>query len=332
MNNIIKNPDENSAKLVISGDNIPFGAYQAIYHRLTKKVEQRKKTYRDAYTIKFSDIQNLHQRLVQVTQQYSVKSSRCQITHQLRDDTSREHSSFERFRISDCSVRSCTARIHYEFDFLVVLPPEVPEASEIAQRYTVSILLDQDFIDEDDFDAPYFVRGLMIGRNIQVVIEFSDYSVSQTLQATVDGWVGTLPTQSLGRFARMIFSLEKPARRFADTFVRSIVLFVGAIGAYKAVSFTDGLYIVLFSMALAFFLFSVVDGIVDKLYEQLSKIKPSTSLLITDGDRARASESSTKIRSTKGVISFLAIGIFASVAISVFSNYLYDAMKAYLIN
>jgi hypothetical protein len=38
--------------LVISSDKVPVAAYQAIYHKLTSKVEKISETFPDAYIIK----------------------------------------------------------------------------------------------------------------------------------------------------------------------------------------------------------------------------------------------------------------------------------------
>lgn len=49
--------------LVISEDYIPVDAYQAIYHKLTKKTESISRQYKENYTITFDDICNLNQRI-----------------------------------------------------------------------------------------------------------------------------------------------------------------------------------------------------------------------------------------------------------------------------
>ena len=100
--------DSASTQIAISADEIPFGAYQAIYHKLTRKVEKNVKYYTDSYTIAFSDVENLHQRIVQSLKQYQVKLNRCEISLAFKDHQHREHSSFEKFKMADCSIRSCT--------------------------------------------------------------------------------------------------------------------------------------------------------------------------------------------------------------------------------
>ena len=139
------------SELRLIGDEIPFGAYQAVYHKLTKRTETRRKTYADAYRISFGDINNLNSRLEQVIQQYAVKSKRCQVVHRLHEQGSTESSSFDQFRLRDQTTRCPTSLVSYEFDFLVILPAEVPEASEIAQRNNVKVIIDQP-VEQDNND------------------------------------------------------------------------------------------------------------------------------------------------------------------------------------
>lgn len=122
------------AQLTLVGDDIPFGAYQAVYHKLTKKTERNRKFFSGAYSIGFGDLENLHRRLLQSIQQYQVKAQRCEVTHAIRGESTRYHSSFEKFKFLGETSSGCTQRLSYEFDFLVILPPEVQEATEIAAK------------------------------------------------------------------------------------------------------------------------------------------------------------------------------------------------------
>lgn len=179
------------ATLTLKDDDIPFGAYQAIYHKLTRRVERDRKFYSGAYSISFGDIENFHQRLRQSIKQYQTKAERCEVIHSIRNESTRFHSSFEKFKINSVHSTLPTSRLAYEFDFLIVLPPEIEQASEIAQRYKLTLVLDQDLYnpDEDLFMMPR-VPDI---NNIELNVEFSDYSVYQSLRAVVDEWVSHLP-------------------------------------------------------------------------------------------------------------------------------------------
>lgn len=323
---IIQNGDQSRSQLIIAGEDIPFGAYQAIYHSLTKKVERRTKSYKPAYDINFEDFFNLHTRLKQATQQYSVKSDRCQVTHQLSDETSREHSSFEKFKFSDISSRSCTTQIDYEFDFLVVLPAEIPEVAEVAQRYKVRVNISQEQIFEDD-EIPYFIRQIVRNRHLTCFIEFADYSVSQALQSVVDQWVDSLPQRSPSRLSKVFSSIEQPTRFYLPHFVRGLTLIGGSYTAYFSATIRESISTILIFLAFSGILSTFCSAFIDRAYDNKSKISPMTNIIVTQGDRDRIGKIKIKRTSRTIGLRFLFIGILLTVVLSVFSNFIYDSLK-----
>lgn len=103
MSDVLQAPERKG--IVISEQDIPFSAYQAIYHKLTKKVEKLSREFKEPYEIRFEDIKNLDQRLNQLLAQYQVKGAKCEISHATKNGFSRTHSSFEKFQLSDSSAR-----------------------------------------------------------------------------------------------------------------------------------------------------------------------------------------------------------------------------------
>lgn len=57
---VIDHSGPTSGHLVISDDKIPFSAYQAIYHKITRRVEILRRSYSNAVTISHADLTNLH--------------------------------------------------------------------------------------------------------------------------------------------------------------------------------------------------------------------------------------------------------------------------------
>tara|TARA_R110000824_G_scaffold150891_4_gene321704 strand:- start:1268 stop:2260 length:993 start_codon:yes stop_codon:yes gene_type:complete len=319
-------PNNGTSQLLISGDDIPFGAYQAIYHKITRKVESRTKKYPDAYRVTKSDLKNMHERLVQAVQPYDVKSSRCQLTHALKDDTSKDHSSFEKFFMSDCSTRSSTVQLNYEFDFLIILPPEVPEAKEIVQKFTTKVVIDQISIDNDDSDAPYFIRGLNIGGSLTVKMEFSDYAVSQHLMATLDGWVESLPTKKEGKFLKSLFKYERSIRSIVPPTARFLTMLAGAFYLFDVSDLRSGLVVLALSFGLSAFLESVSYMFLNSFFQKLPQMKPTTRLLITQGDSDSSDEMDDKKNLVLATLSFL----FFGVAMTLFLGSLSSGIYAYI--
>lgn len=183
--------------LVIPHGKVPVAAYQAIYHHLTSKVEKLQLRYTDAYEIEVSDIVQLHERLDQVTRQYPVqqKSSECSIT--LYKNEKLQCSSIEKFKTLNFLNNKPTDSISYKFDFFTVLPVEIDSANDIVQRFKINAIIDQDLVEISDDGLPYFIKNMASGDNIRVVIEYSDYAVARTLQATVDEWVESLKSRKI---------------------------------------------------------------------------------------------------------------------------------------
>ena len=317
---------DHSGPIVIGSDSIPFGAYQAIYHKLTKKVEKNSKHYSGAYTISFNDIENLHHRISQLLTQYNVKLNNCEISHVFKDDQHREHSSFEKFKFSDCTIRSCTKRVNYQYDFLILLPSQISGMDEIAQRYKLHILLDQEFIESDDLSVPYFIRGIVFGKNINVNIEYTDYAVYQSLISVIDGWISTLPKKDPSSLTKFLLKRESFFRNFSDIIVRFLGLIAGVVAFFNIdeISNPKSSSLILFFIAIAFTSYGIIGFLIDGFYKSISKINPATFILITDGDKDRMNDVISKRKKITSVIIFILSAFILTVAINIFSNYIYD--------
>ena len=316
------------SRLVIQGDDIPFGAYQAIYHKLTKKVEKRQKTYDDAYTIDFNDMLSLHDRLLQVVKQYQVKSERCNVIHSFVDSTSREHSSFERFRMSDMSLTACSRLINYEFDFLVVLPPEVQEATEIAQRYVVNVRIDQDFYEKPDFLPAFFKKMIVFGKNVNASIEYADYAVSETLLATVDGWEKGLRRRKTHGLLQWIIKNEDGIREYIPPVATSLPLFSSVLQLRHTTSISSAVSILAIFLGFGLLGNPLTSFGIERFFREVAYYRAWTYLTLTTGDNRRQDDLIAKNGSGVFQKILAILGVFSTITLAVIANY----VSKYLIN
>ena len=63
--------------LVISDDKVPTSAYQAIYHKMTSKVESLSEIFHDSYKIKIEDISHLNNIIETTIKQFTIKGQKC---------------------------------------------------------------------------------------------------------------------------------------------------------------------------------------------------------------------------------------------------------------
>lgn len=324
MSDVMQAPERKG--LTISEQDIPFSAYQAIYHKLTKKVEKLSKDFKDPYDIKFEDIKNLDQRFRQSLAQYAVKGSRCEISHSTKGGFSRVHSSFEKFQISDNSARECTSSFSYQLDFLVVLPAQIPQAEELAQRYKVEIIFEQDMIDESDRKKlPYFLRGFFSLGSLKVDIEYTDYAVAQSLEATVQSWVNQLPKRKESKFHKVATFFEPAIMQFSGAVAATLALVGGAwrlsqidVDAQKAA------IIILVCFAAATLTAPFVHWLCSTSYKTIKKTAPCPTISLTQGDRDRISKIDDVHRKAEVLIGVLMVGCVLSFAVNLLAAMVFD--------
>ncbi|WP_433951200.1 hypothetical protein [Brevundimonas bullata] len=327
MNSIIEGDDRKS--LIISDEQIPFDAYQAIYHKLTGRVEKLNRLYKDAYVITKDDIKQLHLRLHQLVRPWKPRGSRVQISHSLKEGHGAVYSSMDKFDICDVSNTACSQDLTYEFDFLLVVPNDVKEAQDIAQRYKVEVNIRQQFPDNDDVRLPYFIRQLGHIGSTSTKIEYADYAVAQSIDACISGWIDTLKSKRPPWVVRQLFNIEGIVDTFLDSAVRSISIAAGA--AYIAVNLesispTRAISLALFCIALGFFSFTIVSTLTELLYGLLRRFAPSTSLVITRGDQNKADELYKKRKSFTALMSVIFVSIIVAFIVNIFAAFIYDAI------
>lgn len=315
-----------SGQLVLTGEDIPYGAYQAIYHKLTNKVEKINRQHDEPRFLTFDDIKQLHLRLVQLIEPLPVKGCRVEITHVLKESYSQTFSSFDKFSLSaDFTSPECTSSINYEFDFLIVLPSNVDAAKNIAQRYKLSVNASQDYIATDDIRLPYFIRELGHVGGISSQLEYSNYAVAQSIDATVENWFKTLRKREASSFMRFLMSVENPVSQFADTATRSAAFIAGAL--YLSENETTparAASMMLFCLALGFASYSVVFVFARRFYKSVRRFAPSSTILLTEGDKGRHAELEKVKSKTKAFMLFLVSTVVLALCINILAAVIYN--------
>ncbi len=325
MTSIVDSNSENQNGIIISEKNIPFSAYQAIYHKITKRVEKLRKSYKEAYTITISDIQNLDQRLSQLVSQYTIAGKRCEITHSTKDGDTSVYSSIDKFAMANHSARENTSNLGYEFDFLITLPAAITEARDIAQRYKLQLIFDQTFFDKDDARIPFFMRGFTSKSDLSLSLEYTDYAVAQAVEAVVTGWVSTLPKRQQSSTMNFVNGSESTIRQFLDTSAQCAAIISGGFYIFnKSPPLNVAIFVSLLSIALGYFSNNFISYAVDQFYGASRKLNPCACVLITMGDRDRMENNKNIISKTRTTLGFIASSIIVALAINISSSWIYE--------
>lgn len=318
-------PISGNSRLIIDGENIPFGAYQAIYHKITKKTERLHQSYEHAYEINVGDLKEVHQRISQAIQQYNKVGVECEISHTLHEGQSRNYSSFEKFEISDCSTRCVTNALVYELNFLVILPGEIPQAEEIPQRYKVVIQIQNGLKNEGETAIPLFIRFPPFDGSINATIEYADYAVMLALKSVIDKWVEGLPVRKQSRFFKFVSRQRIYLSGYVSSVVSALPLLTAAIKIYNNPDFQAyqiGLVLTT-AFAISYMSSALLHVFITNLESKTLDLSPKNYLLLTKGDEDQKSK---LLVSRKNAWSLMVFGLMTLVTIltNVFSSAIYE--------
>jgi hypothetical protein len=309
--------DVHGSHLIITQDKVPTAAYQAIYHKLTSKIEKFHQTFQDAYEIEVQDIVQLDAMLKQTAKQFPVQGQNSVCDISFNGDTRLDSSSIERFSIINFAVNKPTKVVQYVFDFYSILPVEIKDAQDIVQRFKVIVKIDQDFIEEDN-NMPFFMAGFSSGKNITLTIEYSDYAVSRNLQICVQDWVSTLKTRKIhpcisiieNRFD-VIYNVVPFLFIASFLFGQSVIKNLNSQNVYRDLLQT-------FSYSILMYAFGKI--IASQFMQKIQAIKPLTFIKITGGDLQRYDKICLKRKRELGLFTFIAVTVPAAIILNLFSS------------
>lgn len=165
----------------------------------------------------------------------------------------------------------------------------------------------------------------MSGRNIRLVIEYSDYAVGRTLQVCVQDWIKHLPTRKMPK----IFSIFKDQWELGVLGVPYLFASASLFG-FSRVTLKNSLDIgphILSSLSFVILMFLAGRFLGQQFFQQLNLSKPLTFMLITNGDKLRR-EKMIKTRAKKVALSiFFAGTILTGIAVNLWSSYIWEAIN-----
>jgi hypothetical protein len=306
---------EITGHLVIPQDKVPAAAYQAIYHKLTKKVEKLTEYFDDAYIIRVSDIVQLNDMLCQATRQYKVESQSATAAISFHKDERVDNSSVEKFKMMNFSTQKPTEVIEYAFDFYTILPVELKEAEDIVQRFKVNIRIDQDFVEEDE---RLYVIYPASGQNIRLQVEYSDYAVGRTLQVCIQDWVKSLESTKKRNLHRRLKSrIDSIMLVVPYSF---LIASIWGLSQFRIESFSG----LLKALAISVLMFAIGRAAAVKLLSKLSNFEPLTFLLITAGDNARRDKIDKQRQRNRSMAYIIFASVMIGILINLFSSYIWE--------
>ena len=312
--------ESDARNIIIPQGKVPPAAYQAIYYKLTQKTEKLREIFDEAYEVNVDNIVQLDAMVLQTVRQFNPEQYNSNCTISFFRDEALEFSSIDQFRSINFLSRKATQYVEYAFDFYTIRPVEINDVDDIAQRFRVVVKIDQDIVEEDTDGVPFFMKGMIYGRNIRLIVEYSDYAIGRTLQVCVQDWIKTLPYQKV---PKIINTLESKSDFFGMC-VPLLFLSASLLGMskFKVEWINNSANSILKSISISILMYIFGRFLISRFYRQLSMGKPITFIKITNGDidRYRTVSRSRKAKLNMAIV--FATTIFLGIVCNICSYFI----------
>lgn len=166
---------------------------QELYHSITGKTENLSRFFFEKHCVTLANIQALHNQLQRTIEQYDQIGSSFQITVAFVGQRVERFSEFSRFIFEVESFSEPVEEVTLQYDLLICLPQTKepkPYSITIGLRSMAGVIEDLDRRGVEEVER-FLLRGIA-SANGRLSIDYVDYAVAQSIDATVSRWHGAL--------------------------------------------------------------------------------------------------------------------------------------------
>ncbi|EML0361044.1 hypothetical protein RI835_000359 [Providencia rettgeri] len=310
---------------VIAGDSAYLDLYQQVYKQLNRTEKEISKSYDDNLKIKFSDIKELHLKILQSIKSQNGIDILLKINmSQLRGETYTFNNFFD-FESNNTSGPSPTQEIVLTYKYIIR-----NDESKTFERYKITVKLVSRVAQyyQAKNDAPEIMMEILahFKSNVAIIdVEYYDYVKARSFIATFDEWIKgchkTAEPKYLPKF-KWFFN------RLAWT-VQLFILSVFTFSSYNHIdeNLNDIFYVAKFFVLYLFifyFIIKVVNNILEFIRKTINSYFFMSYIDMNKGDDNLINE---HYLSNKNSIFKTIGGVFFTITIGVVSCYFYDLMK-----
>ncbi|WP_404473497.1 hypothetical protein LG301_03530 [Vreelandella venusta] len=293
MSEIIQHTDDNSSTVQV-GDGqgssvIPMKVYQDIYHKITGRTEQIKKTYDEDILIGIEEIEQLHYKITQLCDVHNVIARNETISVFHEQDRKEQFTSFERFLSYNSSSSNPTVNVVVKYNFsIIVAGLKNPQEYIVTVRLASRVALIKKLKEDAPPFIPAHVLAAMAGDVAEIKVDYADYVIARGFVEAFDEWIRGCETNSE---PKAITFLKKYSFLFPRLFgplvaVSTLFFTMEYIDGVEA-SVMDVAYVLkMFSLFLAgLYILITFAGIAGKLIENsIDRYMPASYIQLNRGD------------------------------------------------
>ena len=329
MNDIIeiRNSESNENNLVHI-DDTQLDLYFKMHKRINQKNEEISKSYKNNILVNFSDIDELHDKVVQ-----SIRSSKplrnsiiTQFIISHHEGEAERFKSFDDFKTYNITSPNPTTEITMTYRFNI-LDGDLEEVE--SYKVTIGVRSRIGELHQFEQEAPAFISSAIISSMVtttaRIKIEYSDYVKARHFMAMFDEWIKGCDES---KESKIINALKKVASPASKLFHLTIICILG----YYVSDSVKNTPLTIAQLAQFLVLYSTIFYVISSLTRlSLANVENAIEsylslsyLQLNKGDTKLIKK--FKLRNGKTIAASL-IGIIGSVTMGVISSGAYDAIK-----
>lgn len=226
------NGDDRCIQIGTANPPVSVKVYQDIYHQVTGRTEQIRQRYSDNLLIEFSELEQLHHKIMQLCDIHNIVASNEVISVFHDKERKEQFTSFERFRAYNSNATSPSVNVVLKYNFSII-----PSGIQLPQEYVVTIRLTSRVatINQMENEAPEFMRGrflnYLVENTAEVTIDYADYVIARGFLEAFDEWIrGCRTTQK-----NKLLALVRPWSHLVPRLMRTAVVLLLGIFSVQAI-------------------------------------------------------------------------------------------------
>ena len=304
----------------VGSTQLSFKEVQNIYNEITGKSENLSFSGQEPYHVHFQDLEQANHVCMQCIQSLSVIAVNTSITAYHSNGEKQVFSSFDRFKLYNTGNSAPLENVNLSYSFLLADEPNPAKSYKVSINVTSQCTI-QEKSNLDPINGIGRLQMLLYLAPLRCKIDYVDYVVAKTFQASIDEWIKGL---TVGKSFRGIKFLQRYSHwipRLSSTTSSSLFLIFAALQLDKTLPLSNadllakGSLLASISITLLFLGFTLgkfMENAIDK-NSALSQIH------INKGDEKINKRFADK--KTSSNLRFV-LGIAATIALNIASNYL----------
>lgn len=300
---------------------ISLKVYQDIYHQITGRTEQIRQRYTDNILINFSEIEQLHFKIMQLCDIYTVVARNEVISVFHEKERKEQFTSFKRFKAYNSNATKPTVNVVLRYNFSILLSDrKQPQEYIVTVRLTSRVAM----IHSMEEEIPSFMRGRLLGlstlHTAEVSVEYADYVVARSFLEAFDEWIDGCNPKPKSKLLDVAQEYSHLIPKLLQLMMATVLIYF-CIKAYpnffNGASPQDwGRFFIIFGGAF-YFVTSVSFSVGKVIEKSLDSIQQISYLKLNKGDAKLISKFSDRNRSTLwkfvgGCVLTILLGVISS--------------------